>query len=166
MLENIQNSLSSHIDITQKCTNVLLNHIYTASIILEETIKMDKKIYFLGNDVNRIISQYLSVKFNQKEGRNISFVLESNDEEKIFENQVKSFIEDGDLLIAISTSGNSKNVLRGLSLGKNIGCKTMGLSGYDGGAMNEFCDINIVVPSNDISHIHEMHLVIGSILKS
>ncbi|MBR2506570.1 MAG: SIS domain-containing protein, partial [Bacilli bacterium] len=66
----------------------------------------------------------------------------------------------GDLLIGISTSGNSKNVLKAFEIAKQKGIKTIGLSGRDGGAMNELCDINVVVPSNDTARIQEMHILI------
>jgi D-sedoheptulose 7-phosphate isomerase len=51
-----------------------------------------------------------------------------------------------------------------LNLAKNMGCKTIGLSGRGGGMMNEFCDINLVVPSEDTPRIQEIHIVIGHII--
>ncbi|MFW9627815.1 MAG: hypothetical protein ACMV1K_13900, partial [Sulfurospirillum sp.] len=55
-------------------------------------------------------------------------------------------------------------VVRALSLARNMGCRTIGLSGRDGGVMSEFCDINIIVPSEDTARIQEMHIMIGHIL--
>ena len=60
------------------------------------------------------------------------------------------------MLIGISTSGNSKNVLKAFEIAKQKGIKTIGLSG----AMNELCDINVIVPSNDTARIQEMHILI------
>ena len=68
---------------------------------------------------------------------------------------------EGDLIIGISTSGNSKNVINALKLGRELGCKTLGLSGRDGGAMNNYCDVNLVVPSNNTPRIQEMHILFG-----
>jgi D-sedoheptulose 7-phosphate isomerase len=65
----------------------------------------------------------------------------------------------GDLLIGISTSGNSKNVLNALKTAREMGCKTLGLTGRDGGEMNILCDVNLVVPSNDTPRIQEMHIL-------
>ena len=62
---------------------------------------------------------------------------------------------EGDLIIGISTSGNSKNVINALKLGRELGCKTLGLSGRDGGAMN------LVVPSHNTPRIQEMHILFG-----
>lgn len=77
---------------------------------------------------------------------------------------MQALAQPGDVLIGISTSGHSKNVVRALNLARAMGCKTIGLSGRDGGVMHEFCDVNIVVPSNDTPRIQEMHIMIGHII--
>jgi len=69
-----------------------------------------------------------------------------------------------DMLIGISTSGNSENVLRALHRGREKGCKAVGLSGKGGGKMGRVCDINIVIPSDDTARIQEMHIMIGHII--
>jgi D-sedoheptulose 7-phosphate isomerase len=79
----------------------------------------------------------------------------------IFSRQVQSLAQKGDLLIGISTSGNSKNVIDALKLGQDMGCKTLGFSGNDGGAMSEVCDINLVVPSKNTPRIQEIHILFG-----
>ena len=84
--------------------------------------------------------------------------------EFVFSRQLEALGREGDLLIAISTSGNSGNVLKALELARKIGIKTIGLSGRTGGAMNEFCELNLVVPSNDTPRIQEMHIMIGHII--
>ena len=84
--------------------------------------------------------------------------------EFVFSRQLEALGREGDLLIAISTSGNSGNVLKALELARKIGIKTIGLSGRTGGAMNELCELNLVVPSNDTPRIQEMHIMIGHII--
>ena len=84
--------------------------------------------------------------------------------ERIFDRQVEALANKGDLLIGLSTSGHSKNVVRALSLARHMGCKTIGLSGRDGGVMSEVCDLNIIVPSHDTPRIQEMHIMIGHII--
>jgi D-sedoheptulose 7-phosphate isomerase len=84
--------------------------------------------------------------------------------DKVFERQVEALANKGDLLIGISTSGNSANVLNALQKAKSMGCRTIGLSGRGGGEMNTLCDINIVVPSDDTPRIQEMHILIGHIM--
>ena len=84
--------------------------------------------------------------------------------EFVFSRQLEALGREGDLLIAISTSGNSGNVVKALELARKIGIKTIGLSGRTGGAMNELCELNLVVPSNDTPRIQEMHIMIGHII--
>ena len=167
MFEHIQNELNAHKSVVEKTLETLQSHIYTASIIITETVKNNNKIYIFGNGKNSIIAQYLASSFGENMSLNVATITEiaNNDGfDKIYDKQIKTKAKNGDLLIGISTSGNSKNILRGLSLGKNMGCKTIGLSGYDGGAMSEFCDINITVPSDDVTRIHEGHFLIATIL--
>lgn len=84
--------------------------------------------------------------------------------EEVFARQLDGLANEGDVAIGISTSGNSENVLRALEIAKTKGCKTIGLSGRDGGKMAALCDANIVVPSNETPRIQEMHIMIGHII--
>ena len=79
----------------------------------------------------------------------------------VFDRQVEALANTGDVAIGISTGGTSTNVASALKLAKDLDCKTIGFSGRGGGEMNELCDINIVVPSQDTARIQEMHIVIG-----
>ena len=79
----------------------------------------------------------------------------------VFDRQVEALANEGDVVIGISTGGSSGNVISALKLAKDIGCKTIGFSGRDGGEMNTLCDINLVVPAEDTPRIQEMHIVIG-----
>ena len=84
--------------------------------------------------------------------------------EHVFSRQVEALSRPGDLFIGISTSGNSEGILNALKVAKQIGCATLGLSGRDGGKMNDLCDLNIVIPSDVTARIQEMHITIGHIL--
>lgn len=84
--------------------------------------------------------------------------------DRVFARQIEAFAKPNDLFIAISTSGNSANIMAALEIAKSIGCKTLGLSGKGGGEMNNLCDINIVIPEQNTARIQEMHILIGHIL--
>jgi len=84
--------------------------------------------------------------------------------DQIFQRQVEALTKPEDVVIGISTSGNSLNVVSALRLSKKMGCKIIGLSGNDGGDMNTICDVNIVVPASDTPRIQEMHILIGHTL--
>jgi D-sedoheptulose 7-phosphate isomerase len=79
----------------------------------------------------------------------------------VFSRQVEALANPKDIIIGISTGGTSSNVVSGLKTAKDLGCKTIGFSGRDGGKFNNLCDINLVVPATDTPRIQEMHIVIG-----
>lgn len=83
--------------------------------------------------------------------------------ERVFARQVEAFARPGDLFIAISTSGNSPNIIQALHTARELGCKIIGLSGRDGGQMNNLCDLNIIIPDDVTARIQEMHILIGHI---
>ncbi len=80
--------------------------------------------------------------------------------ENIFAEQLKTFVRAGDIVIAISASGKSANVLNGLQAARSAGATTVGLSGFDGGHMLCLCDHCVVVPSNNVEVIEDIHLAI------
>lgn len=84
--------------------------------------------------------------------------------ENLFARQVQAQGVKGDVFIGISTSGNSKNILKALDLCRQKGITSIGLSGASGGAMNELCDYCIKVPSTCTPRIQEAHILIGHIM--
>lgn len=84
--------------------------------------------------------------------------------DEVFARQVVALGCSGDLLIGISTSGNSRNVIRAVEEAKKMGMQTIGLLGRDGGQLAHMCDYNIVVPSNVTARIQECHILIGHTL--
>lgn len=84
--------------------------------------------------------------------------------EKVFERQIQALGNLGDIFFAYSTSGNSKNIVTALREAKKRGLITVGVTGNNEGAMNEFCDYVIKVPSKSTPKIQEGHLVIGHLL--
>lgn len=84
--------------------------------------------------------------------------------DEVFARQVAGLGRAGDGLVAISTSGNSRNVLRAVAVAREAGIHTLGLLGRDGGALREACDAAIVVPSQVTARIQEAHILIGHTL--
>jgi len=81
--------------------------------------------------------------------------------DEIFARQLGGLGRRGDCLVAISTSGNSKNVIRAVEKAKEIGVETIGLLGRDGGILKNLCDFAVIVPSDVTARIQEMHILIG-----
>jgi len=86
--------------------------------------------------------------------------------EKLFSRQIQANGNSGDMFIAISTSGNSANIIEALNECKNKGILTVGLTGESGGVMAELCDYCIKVPSSSTPRIQESHILIGHIICS
>ena len=82
----------------------------------------------------------------------------------IFMRQIENFIQPGDVAMAISGSGNSRNVVRALEFAREVGATTIGLGGFGGGKMKELLDCPIIVPSNSMQQVEDAHLVIGHMI--
>ena len=80
--------------------------------------------------------------------------------EDVFSEQLRCFVQPQDIAFGISGSGNSKNVLNALQVARDAGAKTVGISGFQGGEMKSLCDICVVVPSNNMQIVEDLHLVI------
>jgi D-sedoheptulose 7-phosphate isomerase len=81
--------------------------------------------------------------------------------EDVFSEQLRNFVEPQDVAFAISGSGNSKNVLNALEVAREVGATTVGISGFHGGKMKALCEICVVVPTNNMQIIEDVHLAMA-----
>lgn len=90
----------------------------------------------------------------------------ANDEgyENVFAQQLASFVEADDIVIGISASGNSANVLNAIELGNKVGARTIGMTGFDGGQLRKMVDIDIHIPSDCIEHVEDIHLMLEHLI--
>ena len=84
--------------------------------------------------------------------------------DSVFLEQLKNFAAAGDVLIAISGSGNSRNVVLAAEYAKSVGCKTIGLTGRDGGSLAQAVDLEIRVPEQHMGRIEDVHLIISHMI--
>ncbi len=84
--------------------------------------------------------------------------------DKIFERQIESMVEKGDMAIGISTSGNSENIIKGILKAKERGAKTIAFTGKSGGKLKDIADILLNIPSDNTPRIQEVHITIGHII--
>ena len=146
-----------------------------------ESLKGGGKIMFCGNGGSAADSQHLATelvvrlsgKLNRPALPAIALTTDtslitacSNDFSfnEIFARQVEALANSGDVLIAISTSGNSPNVLRAVEVARAEGVVTIGLAGGDGGKLKDDADQILIVPSSDVQRIQESHITIGHIV--
>lgn len=157
----------------------LITLIKNASLEVIKAYKNGNKTLLAGNggsaaDAQHIAGEFVSRFYFDRPG--IASIALSTDTsiltaisndygyENLFARQVQAQGVKGDVFIGISTSGNSKNILKALELCKQKGIISIGLSGASGGAMNELCDYCIKVPSTCTPRIQEAHILIGHII--
>jgi D-sedoheptulose 7-phosphate isomerase len=97
-----------------------------------------------------------------------SFSAFANDEgyESVFAQQMAPFIQPDDIVIGISTSGNSPNVLQGIKLANEIGAFTIGFTGFNGGKLSSMVDLDLHVPSHCIEQVEDIHLMLEHLMVS
>jgi D-sedoheptulose 7-phosphate isomerase len=179
MLTVIEKELEAHRKTLESVIEGLQYFIYTAGVIATETLEAGHKILLCGNGGSAADAQHIAAELTGRykiERKGLPAIALTTDTsaltaigndygyEHVFSRQVEALARKGDLLIGISTSGNSRNVIYALQKAKEIGCRTIGFSGKGGGKMNDVCDLNIIVPSDDTARIQEMHIMIGHIL--
>ena len=140
--------------------------------------KDGKKTIFMGNGGSAADAQHLAGEFVARfliERPGIpSLALHTNtstmtawandyDYSTVYQREIEAFAQEGDVVIGISTSGNSKNIILALDKAKEMGCFTVGLTGNDGGKMKNHCELLVNVPVSETPRIQEAHILIGHI---
>jgi len=176
MLTTIQQEFQSHLETINNVINSMENDLDKASKMIIDTLKNGNKILLCGNGGSAADAQHIAAELTGRyktERRGLPGIALTTDTsaltaigndygyDRVFDRQVESLAQKGDLIIGISTSGNSKNIINALNVAKDIGCTTIGFSGRDGGEMNNICDINLIVPSDNTPRIQEIHILLG-----
>ena len=176
MKKEIESSLNESIRVKNELLSSSVESVIQIANILIESFKAGHSLYLMGNggsaaDAQHIAAEIIGRYKTKRKGlpaialTTDSSVLTaiSNDfgYSSIFERQVEALANPGDILIGISTGGSSINVITALKLAKNIQCKTIGLSGKDGGDFNALCDVNLIAIAEDTPRIQEMHILFG-----
>jgi D-sedoheptulose 7-phosphate isomerase len=159
--------------------NSTYNDIKKVSKILIDCLKKNKTVFWCGNGGSASDSQHLAGELvgrfvnDRKPLKSISLNADSavmtcivNDYgyEQIFSRQVEALGNEGDVLIGISTSGNSLNVLNALKVANDKNMQTVGLLGKGGGMVSSIVKQSIIIPSDSTARVQEMHILTGHIL--
>lgn len=171
-----------HIENHQRTIAALQTQVTTINRIAEEVIHcLDRGgcVYWLGNGGSAADCQHLAAelvgRFERERSGYASVALTTDSSiltsvgndygfERIFSRQIEALCKPEDLVIGISTSGNSANVLRALQCAKEMGAFSVGLSGQGGGLLKETADICLIVSAKNTARIQEAHILIGHIL--
>jgi D-sedoheptulose 7-phosphate isomerase len=172
----IKHEFSEHIKASQNTLDSIVDQIETASKICINSLKNGGKILIMGNGGSAADAQHIAAELvgrYKTERKGLPAIALNTDTSAItsiandygflhvFDRQVEALAHKNDVVIGISTGGTSANVVKALEAANYLGCKTIGLSGKDGGEFNALCDINLLVNSNDTPRIQEMHILIG-----
>jgi D-sedoheptulose 7-phosphate isomerase len=175
--KTIQAAIDQHKKLLER--NDLLEIIRQVTAAMVKVFGQDGKVLFCGNGGSAADAQHLAAEFS---GRfyydrpplyaealhvNTSYLTAvANDYsyDEVFARLVKAKGRTGDMLVALSTSGNSPNIVKALGVANQCGMITVGLTGESGGKMNDLCQYLINVPGNDTPRIQELHILVGHII--
>lgn len=179
MKEIINNTLDQHAALVETVRAQISDHIAQVADLLIGCYERGRTLFLCGNGGSAADAQHIAAEFTGRFLRKrkplpavalttdtSAMTAISNDFgfESIFERQLRALAREGDVLLAISTSGNSPNVVNALQAAREIGCVTIALTGHDGGQMKDCADHLLVVPSTETPRIQELHIVVGHIL--
>lgn len=172
-------SLTEHLQTIESLQKTLIPTIQEMGRMITHSLMNAGTLFWCGNGGSASDSQHLAAelvgrfKKNRRPLRSIALTTDTsvltcvaNDfsYDDIFSRQVEALGRTGDVLIGISTSGNSENVLRACRVAKEMGLTTVALLGKGGGSMKDLVDQAIVIPSGTTARIQEAHILIGHIL--
>lgn len=175
MIAEISSQLRSHKDVITRIEEELSTQIATVVTRLLETFERGGKLLVMGNGGSAADAQHFVAEIVGRfkmERRALPAIALSTDTsiltaigndygfDKVFSRQIEALAKTGDLVVGISTSGNSSNVLQALQLADKMGCLTVGLLGKDGGSIKDVCDIALIVPTVDTPRVQEGHITI------
>jgi D-sedoheptulose 7-phosphate isomerase len=171
--------LKDHQQLIAKVIDQLTGDIELACDMITTAIKNGNKVLLAGNGGSAADAQHIAAELSGRFVKNrkalpgialttdtsaLTAIANDYGYDHVFARQVEALAQPGDLFIGISTSGNSQGILNAFETAKKSNCKTLGLSGRDGGKMNGLCNLNIVVPADVTARIQEIHILIGHIL--
>ena len=175
-------NIKDHIKILKKDQKQIFNKGNLLKKMIVDCFNAKGKLLVFGNGGSAADAQHLATELmggmtdhDRKPIPSIALTTDSSfltawsndtDFESVFSRQIQGLGEKGDVLVGISTSGNSKNVINALKQAKYKNLKTISLTGKTGGNLDGVGDITIKVPSNDTQRIQESHIMIGQILCS
>lgn len=154
--------------------------IYIASSLIKTALINDKTIFWCGNggsasQANHLSAELIGGMYREKKSPFKSICLNvdsafisawANDDsyDNIFSRQLNALAQSGDVLIALSTSGNSINIINAAKYCNNNGIKIISFTGFDGGEVKHLSDVNINIPINSTQRVQEIHILIGHLI--
>ena len=181
MQQQIKSIIQNSIGVKQK---ILSDHVLTGKIeevtnAVANAFIARHKVFFCGNGGSAADAQHLAAEFSGRfytdrdplpsealhcNSSYMTAVANDYSFDIVYSRMVKGMGRPGDVLVAISTSGNSVNIVNAVVMAKEIGMITVGLTGETGGKMRDVCDHLLNMPSKDTPRIQESHIMVGHII--
>ena len=171
-----RSGLNEHVDVFNRLLETQVESIDACAKIISETFEQGGKVLLCGNGGSAADAQHIAAEFvgrYEKERRALPAIALTTDSsaltalandyhfDRIFARQVEALGSSGDCLIAISTSGNSPNVISAIMAARSVGCKIIGLTGSGGKKLASLCDAVVMVPSGRTARIQEAHIAVA-----
>ena len=176
-MERIQKYISHLQDVLER---LKLDDVRQSIDVIMEAYYVNKQIFVIGNGGSASTASHLACdlgKGTSVAGKPRFRVISLTDNvatmtawsndvayEDVFVEQLKNLVNAGDVVIGISASGNSENVIRAMQHAADIGCNTIGWSGFGGGKLATICDVNVVVDSHQYGPVEDVHLILNHVL--
>lgn len=174
----VEAAIQEHVQIASSL-NGLADAVGRLGSEISSRLRKGSKIFWMGNGGSAADSQHLAAEIVGrfvKERKGLPSIALTTDTsiltaigndygyEHIFRRQIEALCRPGDLVVGISTSGNSPNVVLAIETAKEIGAYTVGFTGEAGGRLAELCDVTLRMPSQKTARIQECHILVGHIL--
>jgi D-sedoheptulose 7-phosphate isomerase len=179
MTNRIVEIANTALDVKYRFFALHANEVARAALMFIEAIRAGKKILLFGNGGSAADAQHIAAEFVNRfhiERRAIAAIALSTDTsiltsisndtsfEYVFSRQIEALGQPDDVAVAITTSGNSPNIIRGIETARQLGLRTIGLLGRDGGEAKHLVELPLIIHSASTSRIQEVHITIGHIL--
>ncbi|MFH1645793.1 MAG: D-sedoheptulose 7-phosphate isomerase [Candidatus Omnitrophota bacterium] len=179
MADIVKDIIKESIKVKESVQKMLSSDIKTVSGMIANSLKKNGKVILFGNGGSAADSQHIAAefvgRFKLERQALPSIALTTNSSvltsiandygyDETFSRQIEGLASKDDIVIAISTSGNARNVIMGVLEAKKLGIKTIALTGSGGGELATISDIALVVPSSNTARIQEAHILIGHII--
>ena len=180
-IQAIKDIIIASIEVKQQllADDTLVSQIHTVTEVITKAFQNGNAVYFAGNGGSAADAQHLAAEFSGRFYKDrkalpsdalhcntsyLTAVANDYSYDVIYARLLEGLAKPGDVLVGISTSGNSANIVKAFEMAKTIGVTTIGFTGQKGGSIKELGDYLINVPSNTTPRIQESHILVGHII--
>ena len=178
-MDRVKHFLNTSADLKYQVAETLSEEILEAAQKVQASLQQGGKLLLMGNGGSAGDAQHIAAELigrYKKERPPLPAIALTVDTsaltaigndygyDQVFERQIQGLANDKDVVIGISTSGNSQNIIRGLKMANKLGAMTIALLGKTGGSAKDEAKLSIIIPSDDTARIQEVHITIGHII--